>query len=120
MLDFTRIYIATAVRRTTWRHAAVAVVLLLVSSANADVTFVETFEDGSNVGQWSFGNAYEQIEDTGGNPGAFLHNFFLSTSAPMACADDSIFVGGYWANQVTSVGADFIHRKGPRRSRAGS
>ena len=48
-------------------------------------TFTENFATGSNVGHWTFGAPpWEQIEPEGGNPGAFLHNYWLDSFGPMA------------------------------------
>jgi len=81
-------------------------------------TFVETFNNYSNVGAWSFfgdpDNQVEIIELTGGNPGAFMH----ATCSGLACLDTyapwlrtkidepSIFTGNYRERKVSEVGVD--------------
>ena len=82
--------------------------------------FVDTFEFGTNEGGWSyFGaplNLIEQIEPTGGNPGAWLH----STCNALKCLDTfapqprtqmgrvSPFTGDYRARGVDTLGIDLI------------
>ncbi len=87
---------------------------LLVGSALAAppglTTFSETFDGGSNVGGWTFGNlANETIEPAGGNPGPFLRNDFLDTFAPSARTTPGVaspFVGNYRERGVSVVEAD--------------
>jgi hypothetical protein len=86
--------------------------VLVPMAANAELnTFTENFENHSNVGAWTFGNtAYETIEQTGGNPGAFLHNDWLDTIGPRGRTTlgvESIFTGDYHERGVLSVGIDF-------------
>lgn len=77
-------------------------------SASA-VQFVESFEDGSNTGWWSFHGPYEQIRSTGGNPGAHLHTTNLDTFAPRPSTTmASIFSGDYRANGVSGMGVDLL------------
>lgn len=87
---------------------------------DSEPTFVETFEDHSNVGNWSFfglgRKGIEVIEDEGGNPGAFLHaglgvghNGYLNTIAPQLhtrVSGKCIFTGDYRAAGVVQVGVD--------------
>ena len=93
---------------------ALAIVALLLSpAARAElITFTENFARQSNVGGWTFGNAYyEKIEGTGGNPGAFYQNDYLDTIGPRARTTlglSSVFTGDYRERSVISVGADFV------------
>jgi hypothetical protein len=83
-------------------------VMLCVTTASAE-TFTETFDDGSNVGGWTFGSPNGFIDSSGGNPGPFYHDTFLDTYAPQPRTTvDSIFTGDYRANNVTSVGIDLV------------
>lgn len=84
------------------------------------VTVVETFDEGSNVGGWSFfgdpGNDIETIEPTGGHPGWFLH----ATCDRLACLDTftpqlrsqpgngSVFTGDYREKGVVQLGVDLV------------
>jgi hypothetical protein len=80
-----------------------------LAQAPGRTTFTETFDGGSNVGGWTFGNTFfELIEDDGGNPGAFYRNTFLDTFAPQATttATDSPFTGNYRLLAVQSLSVD--------------
>ena len=89
-----------------------------VAIVNTEPTFVETFDNHSNVGKWSFLDympmGIETIEDDGGNPGAFLHarigpKGYLSTFAPMLSTrvgGQCIFLGDYREKNVIQVGVD--------------
>ena len=82
---------------------------LATAATEAQVTFVETFDNYSNVGGWTYGSPNGYIDLTGGNPGPFFHDPFLDTFAPRPRTTmDSIFTGDYRANQVSSVGIDLI------------
>ncbi|GAG04878.1 unnamed protein product, partial [marine sediment metagenome] len=75
----------------------------------AETTFVETFEGGSNEGNWTFGSPNGFIDSVGGNPGAFFHDPYLDTYAPQprtTVVGDSEFTGDYRAKGVMSVGID--------------
>ncbi len=83
--------------------------LLPLALASAQTTFVETFENNSNVGGWTFGSPNGFIDPTGGNPGAYFHDTFLDTFAPRPrTTEPSVFTGDYRARGVTSVGIDLI------------
>jgi hypothetical protein len=72
-------------------------------------TYVETFEGGSNEGQWTWGTSGEVIEPDNGNPGAYLHAPYLDTYAPQPGTTpgvDSVFGGDFRARWVTAIGAD--------------
>ena len=74
-------------------------------------TFVETFDEGSNQGAWSWGTGNESISPLNGNPGAFLQDLTLSSCCPAASTsfgDTSAFTGNYRARGVSSVGIDLI------------
>ena len=85
---------------------------------DSEPTFVETFEDHSNVGNWSFFDmgrkGIEVIETEGGNPGAYLHtglgkNGWLDTFAPQLhtkVGGQCMFTGDYRAKGVVQVGID--------------
>lgn len=74
------------------------------------IEFAETFDGGSNEGAWTFGNEFDRILSTGGNPRAFLHNMLLDTFAPRARTTpgvESPFTGNYRERGVFRIGADF-------------
>ncbi len=85
-----------------------AAALLIVAPALAD-TFTEGFEGGSNTGDWTFGNSADVIETDGGNPGAWFHNDYLNTFAPIfRCAyGGDVFTGDYFTQGVTMISGDF-------------
>ncbi len=101
------------------------------SPAPESSVFVVTFDEGRNVGNWSFfgdpENPIEVIERTGGNPGAFLH----STCGGLACLDtfapqfrtqlgvQSLFLGDYRKKWVDFLGID-VAIFGPRFVSTGS
>ena len=101
-------------KRLRW-ILAIAIVIAPCVSLQAEpagqTTFTENFATGSNVGQWTFGAPpWEQIETGGGNPGAFLHNYWLDSFGPMARTGyeaSSIFTGNYRARNVHTLGVDF-------------
>jgi len=91
------------------RVYALLIAAMLCATAVAEETFVETFDDGSNIGGWTFGSPNGFIDAAGGNPGPYYHDTFLDTYAPRPRTTiGSIFTGDYRANQVTSVGIDLI------------
>jgi hypothetical protein len=92
--------------------------LLLPTVSFAQQSLVVGFDEGKNIGRWSFfgdpANPIEVIERTGGNPGPWLH----STCSGLACLDTfapqfrtmlgvrSVFTGNYRLKGVTSLGID--------------
>jgi hypothetical protein len=86
-----------------------SVMLLSVGPVAAQVTFVETYEDGTNHGRWSWGTGNEVIVTTDGNPGSHLQDLTLFTFTPGASTapgDFSQFVGNFRGRGVSSVGID--------------
>lgn len=83
---------------------------LLLSLPASGQGFVETFSSGSNAGGWTGGNGADQIESSGGNPGAYLHNDNLDTFAPQphTTLQGSFFTGDWRARGITSFGIDLI------------
>ncbi len=80
-----------------------------VATASAE-TVTDTFDGGTNIGHWTFGvTVPDTIEDSGGNPGAWLRNRGIVSFAPILrneFGSDSPFVGDYRARQVTSISID--------------
>lgn len=73
-------------------------------------TFVETFDNFSNVGGWSWGTPHGPtfVED-GGNPGWHLRDSNVQSFAPhpeTQLGVESIFTGNYKERNVVSVGID--------------
>jgi hypothetical protein len=81
-------------------------VLALVGAARADV-FIDDFENGINLGGWSY-NAGDIIETEGGNPGGWLHNPEMLTFGPIFNGDWNApeFTGDFRALGVTEISWD--------------
>jgi hypothetical protein len=77
------------------------------SFATAD-TFTDTFENGSNAGNWGFIHGFDILENSGGNPGGYLHQPTFDTFAPILSGDQGPFVGDYRAMGVTQISIDGI------------
>jgi len=87
--------------------AAMFLLICTVPPATAD-TYAEDFEGGTNISGWTFGNCYDEIEISGGNPAYWLHNDYLVTFGPILVCDfyADYFTGNYRAMNVTSVSID--------------
>src|SRR5690349_23657629 len=94
--------------KTAMRLLIVAV-LFACPVARAD--FVDTFDNNVNAGGWSYTTnpiRLNQIEPTGGNPGAWFHGTELN-GAPTVQTDPAVsspFTGDYAARDVTRIGVD--------------
>ena len=99
--------------------ASFAALLVSFTLQGPKLPFVESFETGTNTGNWSFFGdpliGLEALDSNGGNPGAFLHSFCggglacLDTSAPRLRTQlgvHSIFTGDYRAKSVGAMGVD--------------
>jgi len=91
----------------------VAVLFLLVSvGGNALADFTETFDNGSDDGNWhltSDTSRLLQIEPSGGNPGAYLHGQFagaIPTWYVPIGTTDTHFLGNYYADRVSEMSFD--------------
>jgi hypothetical protein len=85
----------------------------ICADSSSATTVKESFSKDSNAAGWSFsrGSAREAIDLKGGNPGAFLHNSFVTAGYPVASTDPAIlsaFTGDFRARNVGALGADFI------------
>ena len=81
---------------------------ILPVAAGAQV--IDTFENGVNIGSWSFGTGGGGIAGTGGNPGAYWREGQIDTFAPQARTEwgtSSPFVGDYRINGVSQISVDF-------------
>lgn len=77
--------------------------------AQAQTTFTETFESGTNDGGWSWGSNYAYFVPSNGNPGWYLRDSQLSTFTPRASTnfgEQSSFTGNYTARNVSALGID--------------
>jgi len=97
-----------------------AALLLSAPLASAQETFVDDFESGTSSGGWSYwgspGVEIEIIEETGGNPGAFLHrtcpgfpaclDTFAAQLLTLTPEPGTPFLGNYREMGVTSIGVD--------------
>lgn len=86
--------------------------ILLLSVSAASGSFIETFSNGSNDGNWQLTNNPErllQIEPTGGNPGAYLHGQVFAAVptcyVPLGTGPTH-FLGDYYAAKVSSMSFD--------------
>ncbi len=78
-------------------------------STSVVTTFREQFTSGTNEGQWTWGNGFDAIESSGGNPGYWLRNNFLDTFAPQPSTTLGIpsqFTGDYRARGVNGIAVD--------------
>jgi hypothetical protein len=78
-------------------------------AADAQVTTVETFETGTNQGNWTWGTGSETFVIAADAHGRYLREDYLVTFTPRASTDfgtPSIFTGDYRARNVASVGID--------------
>ena len=90
--------VSLAVGLTGWAQAA-----------ETRVATVETFETGTNEGEWSWGTGTEYFVDFNGNPGRYLRESHLVTFTPRASTSfglQSVFTGNYRDRNVASVGID--------------
>jgi hypothetical protein len=90
-----------------------ASILFLVALATAPSaraqSYTETFTNGTNAGAWTFGNAADTVETSGGNPGYYLHNPNVDTFAPQprtGAGVQSAFTGDYRTRRVASLEVD--------------
>ena len=99
------------------RFALIAATVMLLSplampqALGGGETFVETFDNGSNVGQWTWGTGNQFINPINGNPGPYLRDNTLQSCCPAATTSfnvDSVYVGNYREMNVTSVGIDLV------------
>jgi len=83
--------------------------LLLVSITTVCAGFVETFENGSDNGDWHLTTNPPTIEPDGGNPGAYLHataDAAVPTWYVPLNTEDTYFLGNYAAKQVGTLAFD--------------
>jgi hypothetical protein len=102
---------------------AIALAGLFSTPANADTTFTETYDAGTqDAGNWILTTDPVRprvIEPTGGDPGGYLYGEVSSAIPTWATAStryqpgvndpakrDSVFVGDYYTNQINHVSAD--------------
>ena len=89
---------------------AIVVAGCLAGWANAQtVTTTETFETGSNVGNWIWGTGSETFVTGTDSHGRYLREDYLVTFTPRASTDfgvASVFTGDYRSRNVQSVGID--------------
>jgi hypothetical protein len=85
-----------------------ALTAFLTAPALAETTVIDDFEDGENIGGWIIGG-HEFIDESGGNPGAWLHEQGLFTFAPIvrtSFVNDNPYVGDFRAMGVTGLSFD--------------
>lgn len=82
-----------------------------IAPSGEEVTFIETFDNASNVGSWTWGTGNEFINMLNGNPGPYLRDNTLASCCPALSTwpgTSSIFTGNFRAKGVTSVGLDLV------------
>jgi len=95
-----------------WIAAAIFIAGCLAGwtqAADAQITTVETFETGTNQGNWTWGTGSETFVIADDSHGRYLREDYLVTFTPRASTDfgtPSIFTGDYRARNVASVGID--------------
>lgn len=80
-----------------------------VTSAQVAVTTTETFESGTNIGNWMWGTGSETFVFATDSHGRYLREDYLVTYTPRASTDfggESMFTGDYRARSVAFVGID--------------
>ena len=91
---------------------------------SAKATTIETFDNGSNNGDWRLTTNPDrllQIEPNGGNPGAFLHGQ-VASSVPtwyVPAGTQTDFLGDYFEKGVVGMGIDlniFVGNNEPSRT----
>jgi hypothetical protein len=92
----------------TFALAISSAILACVAASPAD-TLIETFDNGSNIGAWTWGFG-DTIANDPGPHGPYLRADGLDTFAPQprATATNTLFTGDYRTNGVTCVGVDLI------------
>ncbi len=79
------------------------------SAQTGEQTFVESFEDGTNEGGWTFGTGNELLAPDVGYPGICLFDPLLITYAPKASTSfgvSSAFTGDWAERGVVRIGID--------------
>ena len=87
---------------------AATILMAVPMVAGADV-YTDDFEGGVNESAWAWIRGGDILEDTGGNPGWWLHQAQYDTFAPIVDTGSGIdtpFVGDYTASIVTRISAD--------------
>lgn len=106
---------------TTFFSIALSAAVLSAGNKDETNTFIETYDDGTDVGLWhcSIGAA-RIIETSGGNPGAYVQQGGFSTAIPTWASIstrfqpgvndpykiDSIYTGDWTSLGVTSINVD--------------
>ncbi|HVP10044.1 MAG TPA: hypothetical protein VMV94_02535, partial [Phycisphaerae bacterium] len=95
--------------------------LVVLSGAAAQASLIETYDDGTDVGQWICSNNQPRVfQPTGGNPDMYLQQGGFSTSIPNwgtaspryqpgfndTYKIDSVFVGDWTSAGVTTLSTD--------------
>jgi hypothetical protein len=106
---------------TTFFSIALSTVVLSAGNDGATNTFIETYDDGTDVGLWHCSvGVPRDVEANGGNPGAYLQQGGFSTSIPTWASIstrfqpgvnddfkvDSIYTGDWTTLGVTGLSAD--------------
>lgn len=89
--------------------SAVLVAALPAFAGTYQTTYVETFDNGSNDGGWTWGTGNETIPADGGNPGAFVYDTTLFSDHAKASTSfgvASTFLGDWAGRGVASIGID--------------
>lgn len=77
----------------------------LVPAAAAQVTYIETFEEGANLSGWSWDRTtLGSVEPSGGNPDGYFRSALMAVPALFSSAE--VFTGDFRARGVGSIGGD--------------
>jgi hypothetical protein len=106
---------------TTFFAIALSTAILGAGNDSETSTFIETYDDGTDVGIWNCSLSVPRIlETSGGNPGAYIQQGGFSTHVPTWASvspryqpgfndtykNDSIYTGDWASLGVTSITAD--------------
>lgn len=110
--EAVRAEIVTVKRHALIRSWQLLPLVLLLSASGAAASFIETFGNGSNDGNWRLTDnpaRLLQIERGGGNPGAYLHGQ-VSAAVPTWYVPwgtaPTHFLGNYYAEKVSLLSFD--------------
>ena len=95
-------------KHSSLQRCRVLLLLFSFALASARAGFIETFEDGTNIGDWRLTTSTDPIiEPNGGNPGAYLRQQVDTTTPTWGTSTRSNpFVGNYTKLGVEAISFD--------------
>ena len=100
-------FTSNILRPVVWSLMAIVLIGSHIEAGATDITTTETFETGTNIGNWMWGTGSEVILETNGTH--HLREDYLVTYTPRASTDfggQSFVTGDYRSRNVASVGID--------------